>query len=155
MVQAVETVAGPLRDFYSSLTDEQKAAFNALAAPARTAGPASLAELCGPQNAVPLIAADRITQAVAPDAKQQTALAALSDAAGKADQAILASCPARAAMTPPGRLDAIHARLQAMLAGVDLVRPALQDFYATLSDAQKTKFDALVLPPAPSAAAQP
>ena len=151
MAQAVETVAGPLGDFYSSLTDEQKAAFNALGAQARTAGPANLAELCGPQNAAPLLAADRIEAAVGPDAKQKAALAALSDVAGKADQAILASCPARAAMTPPGRLDAIHQRLQAMLAGVDLVRPALQDFYASLSDAQKAKFDALVLPPAPAA----
>ncbi len=37
-----------------------------------------------------------------------------------------------------------------MLNGVDLVRPPLQDFYASLSDAQKAKLDALTLPPAQS-----
>jgi hypothetical protein len=162
MIKAADIVTGPLNDFYSSLTDERKAAFNALGqgrqAQIGVAGAANLAQLCGPQNAVPLVATDRIDKAVEPDAKQQAALAALNDAAGKADAAILASCPARAPLTPPGRLAAVRSRLQAMLNGVDLVRPALQDFYASLSDAQKTRFDATVLPPSPgpeNAKAQP
>jgi hypothetical protein len=153
MITAANAVGGPLGDFYASLTDEQKAAFNALGqngSAANAAGAPSLAQLCGPQNAVPVIAVDQIGSAVQPDAKQQTSLAALRDAAGKADDAILASCPKQAPLTPTGRLDAVKARLQAMSNGVDLVRPPLQDFYASLSDAQKARFDALTQPPAAS-----
>jgi hypothetical protein len=153
MIQAENAVSGPLGDFYASLTDEQKAAFNALGqktTAANAAGPANLAQLCGPNNAVPVIALGPIEAAVQPDAKQQTLLAALGDAAGKADDAILASCPKQAPLTPTGRLDAVKTRLQAMLDGVNAVRPPLQDFYASLSDAQKAKFDALTQPPAAS-----
>jgi hypothetical protein len=155
MIQAANAVGGPLGDFYASLTDEQKAAFNALgqnAQAANAAGAASLAQLCGPDNAVPVIALGPIETAVQPDAKQQTSLAALRDAAGKADDAILASCPKQAPLTPTGRLDAVKARLQAMANGVDLIKPPLQDFYASLSDEQKARFDALTQPPAPSEA---
>ena len=147
MIQAADVVRTPLDDFYSSLTDEQKAAFNNLgqsqqALKQGAAGQPSLAQLCGPQNAVPVIATDQIEKAVLPDAKQRAALLALRDAATKADNTILATCPSRAPLTPPGRLDAVRARLQAMLQGVQIVRPALQDFYASLSDQQKARFDA-------------
>ncbi len=96
MIQAANAVGGPLGDFYASLNDEQKAAFNALGEnKAGVAGAANLSQACGPQNAVPVIAIDQIDSAVQPDAKQQTALAALRDAAGKADDAILASSRSR------------------------------------------------------------
>ncbi len=150
MVQAANAVGGPLADFYASLTDEQKAAFNALGQKTTTASAAratNLAQLCGPDNAVPVIALGPIDSAVQPDSKQQTLLAALGDAAGKADDAILASCPKSAPLTPTGRLDAVKARLQAMLDGVNTVKQPLQDFYASLTDAQKAKFDALTEPP--------
>ena len=107
MDQALDQVRGPLDDFYSSLSDEQKAAFNAIGDKRKTqtqtqtaAAAPNLAQLCGPQNAVPVIATDKIDKAVAPDAKQQQSLAALSDAANKADQTILASCPAAGAADP-------------------------------------------------------
>jgi hypothetical protein len=153
MITAAAAVGGPLDDFYASLTDEQKAAFNALGqngTPADTAAGADFAQLCGPQNAVPVIAVDKIDSAVQPNAAQRTSLAALTAAAGKADDAILASCPKQAPLTPDGRLDAVKARLQAMSSGVDFVKPPLQDFYASLSDAQKVSFDTLTQPPAPS-----
>jgi hypothetical protein len=153
MITAAAAVGGPLDDFYASLTDEQKAAFNALGqngTPADTAAGADFAQLCGPQNAVPVIAVDKIDSAVQPNAAQRTSLAALTAAAGKADDAILASCPKQAPLTPGGRLDAVKARLQAMSSGVDFVKPPLQDFYASLSDAQKVSFDTLTQPPAPS-----
>ncbi len=150
MIQAADAVRTPLGDFYSSLTDEQKAAFNNLGESQQAAkqGQPSLVQLCGPNNAVPVVALDQIDKAVQPDAKQRAALLALRDAATKADDAILASCPSRAPLTPPGKLDVVRARLQAMLSGVETVRPALQDFYASLSDEQKARFDALTLPPA-------
>ena len=158
MIQAANTVGGPLNDFYASLSDEQKAAFNGLGQDKNGAAP-NLAQLCGPNNAVPAIAVDRISSVVKPDDKQRQALNALRDAAGKADDAVLASCPKAAPLTPTGRLDAVKARLQAMANAVDTVKPPLQDFYASLSDDQKAKMDALTAPPNPAeqqhAAAQP
>jgi hypothetical protein len=46
-------------------------------------------------------------------------------------------------MTPPARLVAIGKRLDVMLQAVKLVRAALEDFYATLSDEQKAQFEAI------------
>ena len=151
MIQAADTVRAPLGDFYSSLTDEQKAAFNNLgqtqqATKQGAAGQTSLARLCGPNNAVPVIATDQIDKAVQPDAKQRAALLALRDAATKADDAILASLSvasaadaARTARRGPRPTPGDAER-------VGIVRPALQDFYASLSDEQKARFDALTLP---------
>ena len=148
MLAAVNTVRGPLDDFYSSLTDEQKARFNALGAgqAARSQGsaqPANLAEVCGPQNAIPVVSVGQIDKAVQPNPQQRADLIALQGAANKADDMILATCPKQAPLTPPARLDAARDRLQAMLQAVDTVRPALQNFYASLGDQQKARFDAM------------
>jgi hypothetical protein len=53
------------------------------------------------------------------------------------------SCPADDAMTPPARLAVAGKRLDTMLQAVRLVRAALEDFYATLSDEQKAQFEAI------------
>jgi hypothetical protein len=39
------------------------------------------------------------------------------------------------------RLDAVDARLTAMLSAVEIVRPALEEFYASLTDEQKARFN--------------
>jgi hypothetical protein len=54
-----------------------------------------------------------------------------------------AACQAGEAMTPPARLVAVDNRLDTMLKAVKLVRAALEDFYATLSDEQKAQFEAI------------
>jgi hypothetical protein len=152
MIAAANTVRMPLDDFYSSLTDEQKARFNAIGqspqTPPGAAQPASPAQLCGPQNAVPVVSSERIERAVQPDAQQRSELVALRDAATKADDMILAACPAEAPLTPPGRLQAVLNRLEAMVKGVETVRPALQSFYASLTTQQKARFDAMSEQPA-------
>jgi len=159
MLAAANIVRGPLDEFYSSLTDEQKAHFNALGAgqPARSQGAgqsANLAEVCGPQNAIPVVSVGQIDKAVQPSPQQRAGLVALQDAANKADNMILATCPKQAPLTPPGRLDAARDRLQAMLQAVQTVRPALQNFYASLGDQQKARFDAMNEQPAADAGAK-
>ena len=149
MIQAANTVGGPLDDFYASLTDEQKAAFNALGEN-RNGATRRISRRCAARERGPGHRRRPDRQRGAARREAADWLAALRDAAGKADDAILASCPKQAPLTPTGRLDAVKARLQAMLDGVDLVKPPLQDFYASLSDAQKAKFDALTQPPASS-----
>ena len=53
------------------------------------------------------------------------------------------------------RLDAVKTRLEAMVEAMKTIRPKLQDFYTSLSDEQKAKFN--IMGPAQSAAsgAQP
>ena len=52
-------------------------------------------------------------------------------------------CPTYRALTPVGRLQAMEQRLDAMLRGVQTVQPALEKFYASLSDEQKERFNRL------------
>jgi len=54
---------------------------------------------------------------------------------------IKASCPSARPATPPDRLAAEGRHLQAMLAAVQAIRPALADFYGSLSDEQKARFN--------------
>ena len=155
LIEATNIVAAPLDDFYSSLTDEQKARFNQFGQVQRQqtsamAGQADLARLCRSEAALPVIAVGRIEKAVQPNAQQRAELAALSEAANAAEQGILATCPEQAPLTPPGRLRAIENRLQAMLHGVEQVRLPLQRFWDSLDKDQQTRFDGLqrLAPPA-------
>ena len=56
---------------------------------------------------------------------------------------MIASCPAEPPATATARLDAVLARLDAMLYAVVVVATPLQGFYASLTDEQKARFDAL------------
>jgi hypothetical protein len=62
----------------------------------------------------------------------------LQDAAAKAAGMLKATCQPNDAVTPPARLAALAKRLDTMLQAVKLVRPAIENFYATLSDEQKS-----------------
>ena len=111
----------------------------------------NLAQMCAPQmTQSPSSPSTRSTAPCSPTPSSRLCSPRYADAAGKADDAILASCPKQAPLTPTGRLDAVKARLQAMLDGVNAVKQPLQDFYVSLSDAQKAKLDTLTQPPAPS-----
>ena len=81
---------------------------------------------------------------------QRASLTALQDAAAKAADILKSSCPPDA-RTPPARLAAVGRRLDVMLQAIGTVRPALDDFYSSLTDEQKAAFDAI----GPSAAAPP
>jgi hypothetical protein len=77
--------------------------------------------------------------------EQKQLLGDVRKAASDAAATFKASCPAENAfpMMPPGRLQAMTARLQGTLDAVKVVRPALEKFYASLSDEQKVRFNAL------------
>ncbi|TQF40417.1 hypothetical protein UNPF46_10640 [Bradyrhizobium sp. UNPF46] len=55
----------------------------------------------------------------------------------------LSACPSQPAATPQARLTAAKARLETMLAAVNGVTDALDDFEADLSDEQKAGFEAI------------
>lgn len=145
LVQAINIVQPPLAKFYDSLSDEQKARFNALGArqqpPAGEKAGQNPQAQCG-ENAVAW-PGDRIARLVRPDGAQRAKLDALNAAAANAADTIKAACPSELPSTPPGRLAAEGKRLQAILQAVQTMRPKLDDFYASLSDEQKARFNTI------------
>jgi hypothetical protein len=78
-----------------------------------------------------------------PTDAQRAKLVALQDASARAADMLRSSCQPDDAVTPPARLAAVGKRLDTMLQAIKLVRSALDDFYATLSDEQKALFEAI------------
>ena len=74
-----------------------------------------------------------------PTEQQQDALEKLKAASTEAASQLQASCPAQSPQTPLDRFDAVGKRLNAMAAAIKTVRPALADFYSSLTDEQKAR----------------
>jgi LTXXQ motif family protein len=149
MIAAVASVRPPLDKFYGLLDDEQKARLNALAEDQRKSSAASnakgpIAQNCSAaQPAAQDWPTSEIEARLHPNDTQRGALQTLQDASAQAAEMLKAACQADEAMTPPARLVAVNRRLDTMLKAVKLVRAALEDFYATLSDEQKAQFEAI------------
>jgi hypothetical protein len=148
MLAAVQTVRPALERFYQSLSDEQKARFNAIAPTddpdAAGKDQRDLAKFCDEKSpGVADLPIDRIGQAVQPTPAQRAALDELKNASVKAAEGLKVSCPAYQMLTPTGRVEAMEKRLDATLAAVKTVQPALAKFYNSLSDEQKARFNSL------------
>jgi hypothetical protein len=87
--------------------------------------------------------AGAIEEIVRPTEAQRAALDAFRQASSKAADSLAAACPQDYSATAPARLEAMEKRLDAMLAAVRTVRPAFDAFYATLTDEQKRRLDAV------------
>ncbi len=149
MIAAVQTVQPPLEKFYGLLSDEQKARLTALGNDQRqskasddTTG--SLGQSCGaaPPGVMEWPTAE-IDQTVRPTDAQRASLAALQNATAQAADLLKTSCLTDEPLTPPARLAAVGKRLETMLQAVKIVSAALNDFYGTLSDEQKARFEAI------------
>jgi LTXXQ motif family protein len=156
VVEAVQVMRGPLEKFYDSLNDEQKHRFDTMGNnPTRgSASPGGdVAALCSQQSSdVTKLPVQRIEQVVQPNAQQQEAFDALKEASEDSAGQLQGSCPAQMPQTPVARLDAVRTRLNAMVEAMKTVRPKLADFYASLSDEQKARFNTMGPPqnaPAP------
>jgi hypothetical protein len=152
LVDAVNVVSPALSGFYDSLNDEQKARFNDIAPRASRAprhgqaAPGDLTRLnIQDQCSAGMMAwpTDQIDRVVRPDDAQRAKLQALQSAASQAADTIKAACPTDVPPTPPARLAAVGQRLQAMQQGVETMQPALADFYNSLSDDQKARFNSM------------
>jgi hypothetical protein len=147
LVQSVSIVSEPLGKFYDSLSDEQKARFNSITPTTekRTASNAPAANAEAPKTDCDASAmawpSEQIDQAVQPNDAQRAKLDALKSAAANGADIIKAACPSETPSTPPARLAAVGKHLQAMLQAVDAIRPPLHDFYNSLSDDQKARFN--------------
>lgn len=148
LAEAVNIVSPSLGKFYDSLSDEQKARFNNIAPPEskresarqKQAAPNPQAQCSASVMNWP---GDQIDRVVRPDDAQRAKLQALQSASAQASDIIKAACPSDVPATPPARLAAVGQRLNAMLQAVGAVRPALADFYASLSDDQKARFNTM------------
>ena len=146
---AVRIVRPALEQFYNSLDDEQKARFNALgpnvgerSQPQQEAN--AQAERCGePKSSLTQLPIERIDAVVHPAGQQKEALERLSQATKNAVERLQAACPDDVPLTPLGRLEAMEKRLDAMLQAAALVQPALDEFYTSLSNEQKARFNTL------------
>jgi hypothetical protein len=141
MLQAVRTVRPPLERFYGALTDEQKARLFNAGAERRDAASRWLARCRSEPRAFASLSMDGIARELRLDRPQLTALDDLAHASDEAANAVRGSCPAEIPLTPTGRLVAIDKRLSALLRALDTMRPALDRFYASLSDEQRERFD--------------
>jgi len=146
-LQAMQTVRPPLEKFYSSLSDEQKERFNQLG-PKETAANAEASvasqhdDTCRqPKPGLANLPIEKIEDVVNPNGAQAAQLSILQDATNNAVAILQAACPNETPMTPPGRLDAMEKRLQAMVDAAKTVKPALQSFYASLTSEQKARFN--------------
>jgi len=107
---------------------------------------AQVHELCkqpgGGVTAWPIADIDRVVQ---PNDEQRRLLNDLQAASQRAAETFAVACPAEndLAETAPGRIATIIGRLKATDEVIMAVRPALEAFYASLSDEQKQRFDTL------------
>ncbi len=148
MVQAVQIVRGPLQAFYNSLSDEQKQQFEKIGGgTAKESSTNELSNLCSEQSAnFTQLPVQEIEENLKPNAQQKTALDQLSAASSKAATELEKSCPKETPQNPADRTDAITKRLNAIIQAVHIVSPALNTFYASLSDEQKARFNVMGQP---------
>jgi hypothetical protein len=148
MIQVVHIMSEPLENLYHSLTEEQRRRLDAMGARTNRPSDAPLARglvaLCNERtekfSQVPV---QQIEQTIRPTPQQQTTFDALRAASTKAADELRKSCPTLTPQTVIDRLPAVEKRLAAMTLAVSTVRPALDDFYASLSDEQKARFNTM------------
>jgi hypothetical protein len=149
---AVKTVKPALVAFYNSLSDEQKARFNEVGPqlggkearqPVGNEEQTAQANCSSEKSGLSNLAINRIEDRVQPTDAQEAGLDRLDSALQKAVDTLRQACPNTTPLTPVGRLEVMQQRLEAMIEAANMVRPALEDFYASLSDEQKAKFNRL------------
>lgn len=151
MSEAVQIVRPPLMNLYNSLDDEQKDRFAAIGTQNtyRRTGAAreealanDLGGLCNARTtSFTLLPVQRIEETIKPSEEQKSAFDSLKAASTKAAQGFDASCPADMPVTLIGRLHVVATRLAALVAAVDTIKPALTEFYNSLTDEQKARFN--------------
>jgi hypothetical protein len=147
-LEAVQTVRPAIDKFYASLSDEQKERFNEIGPKLpkgnaqATQASADDAQSCKePKPGLASLPIEKIEDVVKPTDAQAAELKNLQDATAKAVSILQAACPNETPLTPPGRLEAMETRLKAMIDAANTVKPALDSFYASLSNEQKARFN--------------
>lgn len=139
----------PLERFYASLTDEQKARLNGNAGavssrdrPAKANASPSQLVCAESARVVPAWPAGRLEQQIGANPEQRANLAALRMTSSKMAEFVAASCPREPPPTPLARLSAEENQLMTMIFAVQAINEPLARFYDSLSDGQKSRFQA-------------
>jgi chorismate mutase len=138
MRQAVLTVQGPLRTFYDQLSDEQKQALERIGADS-DAGNVRADANAGCAAPVANWPQGQIERVLQPTKEQRAHLEQLRQTALGLAQFVASTCPANAPRTAPERLEAVKERLGALRYAASNVSPVYEQFYASLTDAQKAR----------------
>src|SRR6516225_11653591 len=151
-ITAIQIIRSPFARFYDSLSDEQKRQFNAMKASTEgTRSANNLASLCSQQpGGFANVPVQRIEQVVQPNEQQQSAFKNLKRAAQTAADQLRSSCPTAVPQSPVERVDTVEVRLNTIVEATRSIRPDLENFYASLSDGQKARFN--VMGPLPNSA---
>lgn len=144
MLRAVQAVRPTLDAFYQALSDEQRERFNALdqsVAPDRGQR-SDFAKLCDRRapsaSGLPIAPIERSLKLTS---DQEAGLKALDQASSEAANTLKSKCEVEQTLTPTGRLAAMEDRLAAMSHALTTTRAALTQFYGSLNDEQKARFD--------------
>ncbi len=144
MEQANATVKGPLIHLYGLLTDEQKRRLATASKPVSRERPErsktkNVAEICMSQAKFTAVPADQILRTIELTREQRVRLDKLTAASARASEGLKSSCPSVTPRTLETRLDAAQQRIETLIAAVETMRPAVRDFYASLTDEQKAE----------------
>jgi hypothetical protein len=143
----------PLKAFYQSLDDQQRAKFTTNNKPApknhdnaRTTDATigrEQQECYGKESSELQRFLKTIEETVRPTQAQRESFETLRKKSSQMAKLLMASCVIPPPSTPLGRLDAADTRLTAINYAATTVDIALNDFYARLSKEQKKRFDAM------------
>ncbi len=143
MKSAIARVRTPFEEFYELLDDDQKgklAAFNDQRAQFAPKVPA--AQSCTPPETLQWPASEIEARLHLSDTQREE-LDVLRRMSVFAKNTLNFACQPDENLTPPDRLATADTRLDAMLDAIKLIAPALDDFFATLSDEQKAQFETI------------
>jgi hypothetical protein len=140
MKSAIARITTPFETFYELLDDDQKgklAELSSQRAPFAPKVPAT--QSCTPSEALQWPGSE-IEARLHLNDSQREGLDALQRMSALARNTLNFNCQPDENLDPPDRLATADTRLDAMLDAIKLLRPALDDFLATLSDEQKAQF---------------
>lgn len=140
------------RDRSNTAVAAPQAKPNASANAVADATPIWLDRACSPdrdQRVAAYLAA--IEQRTSPTADQRVQLEALKKAGTTAGELLRAACDAPPALTPTRQVEVVEQRAKAVISAIDVLKPALETFYAALDDEQKARFNTLPTASADSA----
>ena len=158
MQSAALLVRTPFAKLLVTLDEDQKARLDAVSPPAperranmrrhrrhaEAAAAAAPVQICFMQSrAAAARPSEQIAERVRPTEQQQAGLKTLAEASGNMTKLMLGSCPDKPPANALARLDAVLARLEAMLYAINVINPPLQNFYGSLTDEQKARFNSL------------
>jgi len=151
MRQAVTLVRTPLRNFYDTLSEEQRTRLDTAAAVdpnvrALAAREASdrFVRMCSESTRMPEWPLASIAQTIKLDADQRPMLELLMGTSMHYAHELRASCSAAPApITSTERLEAVDQRLGDIIYAVTVLRGMLNRFYNSLTQEQRARFDAM------------